>query len=116
MFFPLLPPVQDADDQHAPVIKQVDDRMRPVGLQADGRIEFRPLAGHARIVPDQVQRLGQPRVVSLGMGLSEFPASPKIDIDNVLVGLPGRPIRNESVRRPLPDRVRPSECRRSNGC
>jgi hypothetical protein len=76
------------------LIQQIDDHMRLIRVHADGRIELSPLAGHARVVANQIQRQGQPRVIPLGPRLSEFPASPEVDVDNVLIGLPGRPIRH----------------------
>ncbi len=94
MPFPFLAPVQDADNQHTPAFQQIDDQVRPMRVQANRRIEFSALAGQAWIIGDQVERRGQPCMILLCLGQSEFTASMKKDVDDVLIGFPCRPIRH----------------------
>jgi hypothetical protein len=86
--------------------------MRPVGVQADGRREFRAFRGHVRIVRDHVEDRRQPFMVSLGLILSELPASVQLDVDDVLIGSPGCPIRHDPALSSPPAPARLSEYRR----
>lgn len=75
--FPILPPVQEADDQHAHVIQQVHDDVRLIGMQADGRVEFGSFAGDARIGRDQVERRRQPLNDTARLGAGRTLGIPK---------------------------------------
>jgi len=111
---PVLPSVQNPDDEKPVVADHVGDEMRFVGMKPDRGIEFGPFPCKVWIRAEQLERAGQALMVPLGLRGPERLNAMDVDIDNVLIGVAGCVIAHAPAL-PLPGarprELPPSTCR-----
>ena len=64
---PVLAAVDNADDRKVVVLDPINDEMRPVGVQPDRRIDLRPLSGDLGMIAENVELLGKPAQIGVGL-------------------------------------------------
>lgn len=83
--------MQAADDQNI-VVGRIDDEMHAVGVKANRRHEILTQSRQLRVYGDQRQGLEEPLLIPFGLRRPEDSHTVKIDADDILVGLFGRPV------------------------
>ncbi len=92
--FPILVPVQNADDQDPVYLYDINDHVSPVSVQSLRRLKFEALPRYTGIVRQQIEGRDKPLVVSLSLVHAELGDAAPIDLDNVQVASPRCPVRH----------------------